>query len=314
MIIPTMSRLHRDGRHALPRRGVRFGRVAGSPFRWRGRLSSSGVLLHTRGRRAGRGGRGARRGAMCWAATSILSRPLSVRIGAMPRPRGRSSSGASSCCCLLHEAFRRAVGAAHGPFLDRPGVRVIFPTVIAYILWMEGIRAIGSGPTTSFMFLAPVFALLIAAALLGERPRRCRGGRRADAARRGTGEPSREGGAAYRRGSPASRDQPVDPFDGGLLPQRSVGDPQPASPRHAERLPGITATLCSRTSRSDRATALIRQPPSRTGRTLPSRGDFHQVRNGRDPGQDLFPHRREGREARRAIPPSLAHRPQSHEL
>jgi drug/metabolite transporter (DMT)-like permease len=35
---------------------------------------------------------------------------------------------------------------------------------------MEGIRAIGSGPTTSFMFLAPVFALLIAAALLGERP------------------------------------------------------------------------------------------------------------------------------------------------
>jgi drug/metabolite transporter (DMT)-like permease len=47
---------------------------------------------------------------------------------------------------------------------------VIFPTVIAYILWMEGIRAIGSGPTTSFMFLAPVFALLIAAVLLGERP------------------------------------------------------------------------------------------------------------------------------------------------
>jgi EamA-like transporter family. len=42
--------------------------------------------------------------------------------------------------------------------------------VIAYILWMEGIRVIGSGPTTSFMFLAPVFALLIAAALLGERP------------------------------------------------------------------------------------------------------------------------------------------------
>jgi drug/metabolite transporter (DMT)-like permease len=47
---------------------------------------------------------------------------------------------------------------------------VVFPTVIAYFLWMEGIRAIGSGPTTSFMFLAPVFALLIAAALLGERP------------------------------------------------------------------------------------------------------------------------------------------------
>jgi drug/metabolite transporter (DMT)-like permease len=35
---------------------------------------------------------------------------------------------------------------------------------------MEGIRAIGSGPATSFMFLAPVSALLLAAMLLGERP------------------------------------------------------------------------------------------------------------------------------------------------
>ncbi|MGB7630213.1 MAG: DMT family transporter, partial [Candidatus Deferrimicrobium sp.] len=47
---------------------------------------------------------------------------------------------------------------------------VAVPTVIAYILWMEGIRILGSSPATSFMFLAPVFALLIAAALLGERP------------------------------------------------------------------------------------------------------------------------------------------------
>jgi drug/metabolite transporter (DMT)-like permease len=83
---------------------------------------------------------------------------------------------------------------------------VIFPTVIAYILWMEGIRAIGSGPTTSFMFLAPVFALLIAAALLGERPTALQGAGGA-LMLLGVGlvnRPGEEGTPLKGRGSPAS--------------------------------------------------------------------------------------------------------------
>jgi drug/metabolite transporter (DMT)-like permease len=108
---------------------------------------------------------------MCWAAASILSRPLSVRIGAMPTASWTIFLG--SVVLLLVSSPRLAAvpwGQLTGRFWIVLAYVVVFPTVIAYILWMEGIRAIGSGPTTSFMFLAPVFALLIAAALLGERP------------------------------------------------------------------------------------------------------------------------------------------------
>ncbi|MBP2679755.1 MAG: hypothetical protein H6Q82_2820, partial [Deltaproteobacteria bacterium] len=153
--------------------GVRLGRVAGLAVSLAGAALFFGdVLLHT----AGQGGRvwgdaaliGA---AVCWAASSILSRPLSVRIGALPTAAWTIFLG-SLVLLLLSSPKLVAVpwGRLTGRFWIVLAYVVIFPTVIAYILWMEGIRAIGSGPTTSFMFLAPVFALLIAAALLGERP------------------------------------------------------------------------------------------------------------------------------------------------
>jgi len=94
-----------------------------------------------------------------------------VRIGAMPTAAWTIFLG-SLVLLLISSPKLAAVPWGHltGRFWIVLAYVVIFPTVIAYILWMEGIRAIGSGPTTSFMFLAPVFALLIAAALLGERP------------------------------------------------------------------------------------------------------------------------------------------------
>jgi drug/metabolite transporter (DMT)-like permease len=174
MIIPTMSPVFTAMAGMLfLGEGVRFGRVAGLAVSLAGAVLFFGdVLLHT----AGQGGRvwgdaalvGA---AMCWAATSILSRPLSVRIGAMPTASWTIFLG--SVVLLLVSSPKLAAvpwGQLTGRFWIVLAYVVIFPTVIAYILWMEGIRAIGSGPTTSFMFLAPVFALLIAAALLGERP------------------------------------------------------------------------------------------------------------------------------------------------
>jgi len=174
MIIPTMSPVFTAMAGMLfLGEGVRFGRVAGLAVSLAGAALFFGdVILHT----AGQGGRvwgdaalvGA---AMCWAATSILSRPLSVRIGAMPTAAWTIFLG--SLVLLLVSAPKLAAvpwGRLTVRFWIVLAYVVIFPTVIAYILWMEGIRAIGSGPTTSFMFLAPVFALLIAAALLGERP------------------------------------------------------------------------------------------------------------------------------------------------
>jgi len=174
MIIPTMSPVFTAMAGMLfLGDGVRFDRVAGLVVSLAGAVLFFGdVLLHT----AGQGGRvcgdaalvGA---AMCWAATSILSRPLSVRIGAMPTASWTIFLG-SVVLLLVSSPELAAVpwGRLTGRFWIVLAYVVVFPTVIAYILWMEGIRAIGSGPTTSFMFLAPVFALLIAAALLGERP------------------------------------------------------------------------------------------------------------------------------------------------
>ncbi len=109
--------------------------------------------------------------AACWAAYSIVSRPLLAKIGALP---------ATAWSMLLGSAVLLLISAPHlaavpwtglpVPFWLVLAYLVVFPTVIAYLLWMEGIRVIGSGPATSFMFLAPVSGLLLAALFLGDRP------------------------------------------------------------------------------------------------------------------------------------------------
>ena len=174
MIVPTMSPVFTAMAGMIFfGEGVRFGRIAGLTVSLAGAvLFFWTVIAHP----AGQGGRvwgdaalvGA---AMCWAAASILSRPLSVRIGAMPSAAWTIFLG-SLALLLISSPKLAAVPWADltGRFWIVLAYVVIFPTVIAYILWMEGIRTIGSGATTSFMFLAPVFALAIAALLLGERP------------------------------------------------------------------------------------------------------------------------------------------------
>ena len=107
----------------------------------------------------------------CWAAYSILSRSLLLRIGPLPATAWSMLLG-SAVLLLLSAPKLAAVswGALSPTFWLVLAYLAVFPTVIAYLFWMEGIRAIGSGPATSFMFLAPVSALILAALLLGERP------------------------------------------------------------------------------------------------------------------------------------------------
>jgi len=109
--------------------------------------------------------------AASWAAYSIISRPLLVKIGALPATAWSMLIG--SAVLLLVSAPRLAAvqwSALPVQFWLVLAYLAVFPTVIAYLLWMEGIRVIGSGPATSFMFLAPVSGLLLAALLLGDRP------------------------------------------------------------------------------------------------------------------------------------------------
>ncbi len=109
--------------------------------------------------------------AASWAAYSIISRPLLMKIGALPATAWSMLLG--SAVLLLVSAPRLAAvswTALPAQFWLVLAYLAVFPTVIAYLLWMEGIRVIGSGPATSFMFLAPVSGLLLAALLLGDRP------------------------------------------------------------------------------------------------------------------------------------------------
>ncbi len=109
--------------------------------------------------------------AASWAAYSIISRPLLVRIGALPATAWSMLLG--SAVLLLISSPRLAAvpwAALPAQFWLVLAYLVVFPTVVAYLLWMEGIRVIGSGPATSFMFLAPVSGLVLAALLLGDRP------------------------------------------------------------------------------------------------------------------------------------------------
>jgi drug/metabolite transporter (DMT)-like permease len=180
MIIPTMSPVFTAMAGMLfLGEPVRPQRVAGLAVSLGGAVIFFwGVISHAGGQAGRVWGDVALLGAAgCWAASSILSRPLSIRIGAMPTAAWTIFLG--SLVLLLVSSSKLAAvpwGQLTGRFWIVLAYVVVFPTVIAYILWMEGIRAIGSGPTTSFMFLAPVFALLIAAALLGERPTVLQGG------------------------------------------------------------------------------------------------------------------------------------------
>src|SRR5512143_630822 len=109
--------------------------------------------------------------AASWAAYSIISRPLLMKIGALPATTWSMLLG-SAVLFLVSVPRLAAVPWAALPaqFWLVLAYLAVFPTVIAYLLWMEGIRVIGSGPATSFMFLAPVSGLLLAALLLGDRP------------------------------------------------------------------------------------------------------------------------------------------------
>ena len=174
MIIPTLSPVFTAAAGILfLGEPARFHRVAGLAVSLAGAtLFFWGVITHASGQATRiHGDLFLVAAAGCWAAYSILSRPLLVRVGPLPATAWTMSLG--SLVLLLISAPKLAAvpwGTLSPKFWLVLAYLAIFPTVIAYLLWMEGIRAIGSGPATSFMFLAPVSALILAVLLLGEKP------------------------------------------------------------------------------------------------------------------------------------------------
>ena len=174
VIIPTMSPVFTAAAGMLfLGEPATFRRLSGLAISLAGSvLFFWGVLAHTQGQGTRIFGDLFLLGAAAsWAVYSIISRPLLMKIGALPATTWSMLLG--SAVLLLVSAPRLAAvpwTALPAQFWLVLAYLAVFPTVIAYLLWMEGIRVIGSGPATSFMFLAPISGLLLAALLLGDRP------------------------------------------------------------------------------------------------------------------------------------------------
>jgi len=174
MIIPTLSPVFTAAAGMLflgePARRNRLGGLALAVFG--AILFFWGVIVHTSGQATRIWGDILLVGAAAsWSAYSILSRSLVLRVGLLPATAWSMLLGTLGLLLISAPGLAAVPwGALSLRFWLVVIYLAIFPTVIAYLLWMEGIRSIGSGPATSFMFLAPVSALVLAAILLSERP------------------------------------------------------------------------------------------------------------------------------------------------
>jgi drug/metabolite transporter (DMT)-like permease len=110
-------------------------------------------------------------GAVAWGVTTILSRPLMDAISPSAAAAWTLLLGSAGLLPFALPGLARAPWGALPPaFWLSLAWLVLFPTVVAYVFWMEGIRRAGAGAAAAFMFLSPLSALLLSAVWLGERP------------------------------------------------------------------------------------------------------------------------------------------------
>jgi drug/metabolite transporter (DMT)-like permease len=108
---------------------------------------------------------------IAWAVYAVGSRTLIVRYGALPVTAWTLWSGAFAICLIgLPSVFRTDL-----PALDAQAwFAVVYAGAlsigVAYVLWSYGVRHLGPTRTATYSNLVPVFALIGAWILLGERP------------------------------------------------------------------------------------------------------------------------------------------------
>src|SRR5262245_4288265 len=108
-------------------------------------------------------------GAACWGVYSVLGKSATARFGAV-----RATFYATATGALLLLPF--AVGASGGSELaDADGSAwasilylAVFGTVLAFVLFYEGISRIGASRATAFALLIPIFGVLGSVLVLGE--------------------------------------------------------------------------------------------------------------------------------------------------
>lgn len=109
-------------------------------------------------------------GPLCWAAYTVLSKPLVARHGPTATAAYTAIGGALG---LIPIVLREDGTAGRLAGLGLAGWAVaaytaVFGLVVAYTLWYRGLRVLSPSQTAVYIYLVPLFGLLCAWLLLGE--------------------------------------------------------------------------------------------------------------------------------------------------
>lgn len=110
-------------------------------------------------------------GAFLWSFYSLLGKMAMKRLAPLPTTAYAMTAGT---LMLLPVAWRASVGLDWGSistwFWVNVAYMAVFPTSFAFVFWNAGVNRIGASRASMFMFLVPVFAVALSAAVLGEIP------------------------------------------------------------------------------------------------------------------------------------------------
>jgi drug/metabolite transporter (DMT)-like permease len=110
-------------------------------------------------------------GSLCWAVFTVLLKLYAHRVDGIQLSAATMVGGAVALLLVSSPSIAAANWSAVGP--SAWGAIIysgIAGLVVAYLFWYRGVRILGPTRTAMYVNLQPVFALLIAWAVLGERP------------------------------------------------------------------------------------------------------------------------------------------------
>ena len=110
-------------------------------------------------------------GSLCWAVFTVLLKPYTHRVDGVQLSAATMTGGALVLLVVSSPAIAAADWGAVR--LSAWGAIVysgLAGLVIAYLFWYRGVRVLGPTRTSMYVNLQPVFALIVAWAVLGERP------------------------------------------------------------------------------------------------------------------------------------------------
>jgi drug/metabolite transporter (DMT)-like permease len=108
-------------------------------------------------------------GAFCWAIYLLIGRPAIARFGAVTSTLYATATGTAMLIpfSLAEQGWRDLEEARADGWLPMLYLAV-FGTVLAFVLFYEGVSRIGPARAASFAMLVPIFGVLFSVVLLGE--------------------------------------------------------------------------------------------------------------------------------------------------